>query len=74
MSCKIERKDIFVIQLGEHEFLSILNVLEQYAPCMIEGYEEVGQNEHIATLQKVHNKFDEAWKSSQELYEGVQNA
>ena len=74
MSCKIKRKDIFVIELGELEFVSILNLLEQYSDCIIEGYEDVGQVEQIATHKKVHEKFNEAWKSSQELYEGVDNA
>ena len=71
---KIKRKDIFVLELNEESFQSLHNILEVYGDCQIESY-HMSDNEKLAPLvQELKETFDEAWKHSQELYEGVQNA
>lgn len=70
----IERKDIFVLELNEQSFSALHNIIEVYGDCQIESL-EMSNNEHIVPyVDELKVTFDEAWKSSQELYEGVANA
>ena len=71
---KIKRKDIFVVELNEHSFQSLHNILEVYGDCQIESLEMSNNEKLIPLVEELKETFDEAWKHSQELYEGVQNA